>query len=259
MILGEPSQNRFPNNVLLNQASLVQYQMGLDLDFPEATVSYDIVSGQQEYQLDTLSKILRVYIKTAGGSIVELYPTNIPIIEGDILEAYDNTSGTVVGSPIQSPQWLTQQPVAYPPVNGPVGGTVGTTFPYSNALASNQRPLYYLRGGYIGILPPDIATEGDTISIDCIATPPALTALNQLSIFPRTFLMAVTWGVVKFCRMSDQNAMYQAADAEFEKEMQRLNMWRMNKLQQNKPKTFIPRTIRTDFRPGAGGGWGGGW
>lgn len=266
MILGEPSQNRFPNDTLLQQASIVQRQIGLDLDFPEATVSYNVVGGQQEYQLDTLSKILRVYIKTSGGSIIELFPTDIPRLEGDLLEAYDNTSGAVLGAPVQSPQWLTQAPSAYPMPNPSIGGTVGTTFPYSNTNNSNQRPCYYLRGGYIGILPPDIAASGDVIKVDCIPTPPNFPAgapgLAQLSIFPRTFLMAVVWGVVKNCRMSDQNAQYQLADAEMQKEMDRLVLWRANKLTQNKPLTFIPRTIRTDFRPGGNGGWwgwGGDW
>lgn len=260
MILGEPSQNRFPNTTLLQQASVIQRQISMELDFPEATVTYPIVSGQREYQLDTLTKILRVYIKTAGGSIIELYPTDIPTLEGDILELYDNTSGTVVGAPIQSPQWLTQPPVAYPYPTG-IGGTVGTKYPYQSTLGGAQRPCYYLRGGYIGILPPDVATSGDTIVIDCVPTPPDLIAMGQLSIYPRTFLMAFVWGVVKYCRMSDQNAQYQLADAEFEREMTRLNLWRQNKLQQNKPKTFVPRTIRTDFRPGYGGfgGYGGDW
>ena len=65
MILGEPSQNRFPNTTLLQQASVIPRQISMELDFPEATVTYPIVGSQQEYQLDTLTKILRVYIKTA--------------------------------------------------------------------------------------------------------------------------------------------------------------------------------------------------
>lgn len=261
-ILGEPSQNRFPDPMLLQQASIIQRQIGLELDFPEATQTYPIVANQQEYQLYTLSKILRVYVRTAAGNIVELYPTDIPTLEGDILEVYDNTSGMVQGAPAQSPQWLTQTPQAYPPSNVGTGGTVSTRTPYSNTATSNQRPCYYLRGGYIGILPADVASSGDLLWIDFIATPPDITTTSQSSIFPRTFLMAVTWGVVKFCRMSDQNAQYQLADAEFTKEIERLNLWRMNKLQQNKPKVFVPRTVRTDFRPNSstdGVGWGGDW
>ena len=263
MILAEPSQNRFTDGVLLAQASIIQRQISLDLDFPEATFTYGIVPGQQEYQLDTLSKILRVYIKTASGSIIELYPTDIPTLEGDILQIYDNTSGTVLGAPTQSPQFLTQSPQAYPMVNvSGGGGTVGTKYPYSNTSSGGQRPCYYLRGGYLGILPPDSVATGDVIKVDCIPTPADILSAGQTSIFPRTFLNAVVWGVVKYCRMSDQNPLYQAADAEFEKEMSRLNLWKMNKLQQNKPKTFVPRTIRTDFQPGGsnvGGGWGQGW
>jgi hypothetical protein len=260
-ILGSQSQNRFPDSMLLRQASIIQRMIGLELDFPEATVTYNVVGGQQEYQLDTLSKILRVYIKTSGGSTIELYPTDIPRLEGDLLEAYDNTSGVVLGAPVQSPQWLTQAPSAYPMPNVFVGGTVPTTFPYGNTVASNQRPCYYLRGGYLGVLPPDVAASGDTIKVDCIPTPPDLTSPSTLSIFPRTFIMAIVWGVVKHCRMSDQNAVYAAADAEMQKEMERLTLWRSNKLAQNKPKTFIPRTVRTDFRPGYGvrTGWGGDW
>lgn len=264
-ILAEPSQNRFPNTMLLNQASVIQRQIAIDLDFPESTLSYPIVSGQQEYQIDTLSKILRVYITTSGGSKIELYPTDIPTLEGDILQLYDNSSGLVVGAPVQTAQMWTQPPSQYPMPNVVPGGTVGTKMPYNNTSSSNQRPCYYMRGGYIGILPPDIASSGDKIVIDCIPTPPDFVLPTDTSIFPRTFLMAIVWGVVKFCRMSDQNQIYQLADTEFEKEMNRLNMWRMNKLQQNKPKTFVPRTIRTDFRPGwsdsgiGGWGWGGDW
>lgn len=257
-VLAEPSQNRFNDQYLMAQASIVQRAIAIDLDFPQGTFAYTTVSGQQEYQLDMLSKILRVYIKTASGSLVELVPSDIPTLEGDLLERYDNTSGTVVGSPSQSPQMFTQQPQVYPPTNCGVGGTAASTYPYRNAANSGQRPSYYLRGGFIGILPPDV-NSGDTIVVDCIIAPPDLSALTQFSPFPRTFIMAIVWGVVKICRVSDQNAQYQLADAEYEKEMAKLNMWRMNKLQQGKPKVFVPRTARTDFRPGNGGGWGGSW
>jgi hypothetical protein len=246
----EPNPRRLTDANLLQLINDAQRAVSLRLDFPRETMSIPTVANQREYQVTELVKIWVVYIQSPDGSQQELYGTDISTIEGDLLQQYDNSSGTVAGSPTQTGQWLVQQPVQYPVQAAQVSGWVPTKVPYQNtAQNAAQRPCYYLRGGFIGVLPPP-ATSTSTINIDCVPKPPDMQRLQDLSYFPDTFINAIKWKVVADCRDADNDAQgSMKALQQFEAELAQNNL-QVERLQATNPKIYVPLTIRRNT-----GGW----
>jgi hypothetical protein len=187
----------------------------------------------------------------------ELIGTDIYTLEGDILQTYDNSSGQNPGYPVQSSQYIAQQPEAYPINNVSIGGPYPTKSPWSNSFQSpngnggGSRPQYYLRGGYIGIVPIPIQTNPATyLMIDYIPAPPALVNTPDNSIFPDTFLEAIVWKMVEFASYSDHNSAQMQAAQMYQNEIdKKITPW-IQRIQATKPKTLVPITKRTYFRRG---------
>jgi hypothetical protein len=263
--MDEASTKRFTAADVAALATRAQNQLAFEVDFPQATQNYLLVTGQQEYQLTDLMKIMRVYTAVFNPDNPnfpyafkqELIGTDIYTLEGDILQTYDNSSGTRQGYPQQSSQYITQQPEAYPVVNVPIGGPYPTKSPWHNNFQSpngnggGSRPQYYLRGGYIGIVPiPIQGTPATYLLLDYIPAPPALVNTPDNSIFPDTFLEAIVWKMVEFASYSDHNsAQIQAAQMYQNEVTNKLTPW-IQRIQATKPKTLVPITKRTYFKRG---------
>lgn len=241
---------------LLNDA---QAAISLRLDFPRQTIPIPTVANQPTYQIPELVKLWCVYVQSPDGSMVELYGTDISTLQGDILQSYDNTSGTQMGAPIQSPQWMTGQPVPYPYQAAQIGGWVPTKLPWGNTTA--QRAGFYLRGGYIGILPVP-ATSTSTILIDCVPAPPIMVQTFDQSIYPVSFANAIKWKVLADMRDADAPGSQSVGLAlqRYESELAQ-NVSTVERLQATNPKIWVPLTVRGlhRFNDIGWGGGGGNW
>src|SRR5438105_84299 len=127
-----------------------------ELRWPEGTGTMNTftpvgaTATAQEYQLpDTTIKIFRVYVN--GWRYAE---DSIPILEGDVIQAYDA-------------QWHTFPAVNPPPLNGP--GSI-SAIPITAGPGIMQFS-YYLRGGFIGFVPPP-ASDNIPIRIEGCFLPP---------------------------------------------------------------------------------------
>jgi hypothetical protein len=246
--VGEQSTRRFTPAIVADYANRAQRSLAFEFDFPEATQSIATIAGQQEYQLVEMMKLLRVYIQGPNGSKQELIASDIFTLEGDILQNYDNTSGFIQGGPVQSSNFSAQQPRAYPVQNVGFSGSTGAPVPTKNPWGPNSRPCYYLRGGYIGIMPAPLVATGVTIGVDHIPKPPDLSLTSDVSIYPDIFLDAIIWKMISYARFSDNTSSYKDAELMYQMEVkERINPW-LQRFQATKPKTFVPRTIRNQFR-----------
>jgi hypothetical protein len=248
-LYAEPSTRRFTDSALLRRTSEAQRELILRLSHPQSQMRIPVVSEMKEYQLPALMKILRVYILTATGAMQELIGTDIPTLEGDIIEMYDNRSGQYQGQPQQTPLWITQPAEGYPITNVNIGGRVPTKSPWG----PNQRPSYYLRGGYIGFAIPVMGSG--TIVIDYIADPPDLAVSSDTLLVPDICKDALAWYVVRDMLYSDNSSGVQYADGKIEAEIQKLQSEWIFKIQANRPKSLVPTTNRTYF-PNRGRGRG---
>ena len=251
-LYAEPSTRRFTQAIIADFVNGAQTQLAFEVSFPEASLTFPIANGTREYQLPELLKILRVYMLGPDGSQQPLFGTDIPTLEGEIQETYDNTSGAVEGSPVQSPLWLTAAAQSYPVTQTQIGGRVPTKSPYY----PYSRPSYYLRGGYIGITIPPISTSPQTqIKVDYIPVPPNLNSNADVSIFPSLFLDAIAWKTIEYMRVSDNLSSAADATARYNNEVaNKINPWIWS-LQANRPKSLVPTTRRTQFRR-SGQPWG---
>lgn len=247
--IGEQSTRRFTSAIVTDFANRAQIQVAFEVDFPESTLTITTVANQQEYQLPELIKILRVYMLGPGGTKQQLLPTDIPTLEGDILQQFDNTSSLIQGSPVQSSQFFAQQPEAYPVQNVPLTGRGSGPLPMKSAWGVHARPSWYLRGGYIGVVPPPGTMSPQyTICIDYVPTPPALNVSSDTSLFPSIFKDAIVWQMVAYARFSDNQSAYEKAIMMYQDQMaNKVRPW-LDHLQAFKPKTFVPRTVRSQFR-----------
>lgn len=242
-LVNEPNTNRFTVQDSIDFLNKAQRQLATEIDFPEATYTISTVSGQREYALTEMIKILRVYIVGTDGSQQILFGTNIGILEGDITESYDNTSGAFLGQPVQSPQWLTQQPQAYPVQSPQIGGIVPTAAGYTQT----SRPQYYLRGGNIGLVPTPVAVV--TIKVDYVPMPPIVTSLSDTLEFPAHFMDALVYKMAQYSRMADNSPAAVQNMQLYQNELQNtIRPWK-DSLQATKPKKFIPITKRS-YMPG---------
>lgn len=211
---------------MINQA---RFTINAELDYPQGNISTTTISGQMEYELPQITKILRVYV---GGQII--IKSSIPTLQGDQIEFYDQTGTN------NAPQWNTQNAAAYP--------VTGTSFgsPYSNTLPFYQgaRPQYYLRGpGVIGLVPPPAGAY--SFSIDIIPRPNTLVNQNDVdSSFDEFFKEAIVQGAVMRAMQGDrdQDARMQAAQ-EYSLQMKRLQLW-IADFTSGAPNGPIPVTYR---------------
>lgn len=246
--IGEQSTRRFTTSIVTEYANRAQMQVALEVDFPEATQIFPAIQNQREYQLPELLKILRVYITAPGGVIQELIPTDIPTLEGDYLHQFDNSSGQVQGSPTQTSQWQAQQSAAFPGVNNGFTGAGSAPVPTNSAWSANKRPAWYMRGGFIGIVPAPISSGQYSLVVDYIPSPPILNISSDTSLFPAVFKDAIIWQMVAYARYSDNQSAYQAAIAMYQDQMaSKVRPW-LDRMQAYKPKTFVPRTVRSQYR-----------
>lgn len=224
---------------MLNDA---QAALSLRLDFPRQTIPIPTIANQREYQLAELVKLWCVYIASPDGSVQEAYGTDISTLQGDTRQIYDNSSGTTMGYPIQSPQWIVGQPVAYPWQAQQLGGWVPTKNVWQNTPA--QRNAYYLRGGYIGILPTPL-TATSTILVDCVPSPPPMVNPMDLSIYPVNMANALKWKAIADMRDADTpgSSSVGLALQRYEAELAQ-NVSNTERLQATNTKIWVPQTVR---------------
>ena len=240
--INEPNTNRFTVQDSLDFFMKAQRQLMFELDFPEATYTITTVAGQSEYAMIENYKVLRVYAITPGGVKQILFGTNIGIMEGDITESYDGTSGRILGNPVQTPQWLADSAQPYPITAGGNGGYANTTGKFQY----NDPPRYYMRGGNIGVVPtPTVSIQ---ICIDYLPMPPTITDLSELSIFPQNCQEALVFKMCQFSRMADNSSQAVGYSQMYDSEIkEKLRPWK-DSFQATKPKKFIPVTMRRRLR-----------
>lgn len=222
---------------------------------------YQIKRGN-ETQLPNLISILRVYFFDQAGDQQPLVPSDIDTLAGVLDDTWDQSSGTVQGLPQYTPQYIAQGPVAYP-VQSQVGGRVPVTAPWSNVPGANgglfpssgngsgQRPTYYLRGGYLGILPPQLV--GGKIYMDYIAQPPPMQQSFDTSIHPDAFREAYYHYILDAMYQGDEKTTIDGKSHKqlYDEEVARLRSQYVRNLQADKPQGPMPLTRRrTNF-----GGW----
>jgi len=246
-MMNEPGTNHFTAADVAQMATRAQNQLAFEVDFPQATQTITTVSGQQEYQLIELMKLMRVYMVGPDGSKQELIGTDIYTLEGDIQQTYDNSSSLTQGVPTQTSQFAVQPPMAYPIQN--VGISGGAPVPTKSAWGPNSRPKYYIRGGYIGIVPiPLVTSPATVIAIDYIPKPPTLVLSTDSSLFPDIFLDALVWKMVAYARYSDNSSLMGQAEQMYMNEVNsKITPW-LQRIQATKPKTMVPITKRSYFR-----------
>lgn len=255
-VTGEFSPSTWSDIRITQMLNDAQAALSLRLDFPRQTIPIPTVPNQREYQIPELVKLWCVYVQSPDGSIQEAYGTDIPTLQADTLQGYDNTSGTIMGSPIQSPQWLTGQPVPYPWLTQQIGGWVPTKLPWQNTPA--QRNAYYLRGGWLGILPVP-STSTSTILIDCVPSPPVMAQSFDPSIYPLNMANALKWKAIADMRDADAPGSQSVGMAlqRYEAELAQ-NVSNVERLQATNPKIWVPLTVRGLHRFN-NLGWGQDW
>jgi len=260
-MMDEASTKRFTAADVAQLATRAQNQVAFEVDHPESTQNILLVSGQQEYQLIDLMKLLRVYTAVFNSDNPnfpftfkqELIATNIGTLEGDVIQRYDNSSGIVP----QTSKYIAQQPELYPYAGGPnnargFGNNSCEPYPTNMPWSScNSRPSYYLRGGYIGVVPIPLQSNPPTyLMIDCTPAPPALVNTTDNSIYPDIFLEAIVWKMIEYASYSDHNSAQMQAAQMYQNEVtMKINPW-IQRLQATRPKTMVPITKRTYFRRG---------
>jgi hypothetical protein len=202
-------------------------------------------AGVKEYQIPGIAKILRIYMLGPNGAQTPIVGTDIPTLEGEIQNTFDNTSGTIQGQPEQSPLWLTQPAENYPVTTTYTGGFV----PTKNQWGQNARPSYYMRGGYIGFaIPPANASPSATIIVDYVPSPPDLNTAADVSVYPDFAKDCIAYYVVSEILYAQNNSGATQAFARFERELTEiLQPWIFN-MQANRPKMMVPVSRRAFFQ-----------
>lgn len=212
-LLNEPNANgRFSDANMLSYLSIAVKEVTRELRFPDSRMWFSTTSGVQEYELQEVLRIYRVYY--AG----ELLPrTDIPTLEGYHIQLYDNTaqgagpSGGIPGgvptlyyTPV-APQWSSAPITGAPSLNG--GGT-SFAQPYSQPWYPGRRPVYYLRGGNLGIVPPPGGSV--PVAIDCVRQPAQISNDSQVLTLPDIAREALMFKVCLLAYQSDRGAEAQA-------------------------------------------------
>lgn len=204
-MLGEYfNTGQFGDGQMLDWVNRAQKQIVKKMRSPSAIQAFFTKPNVQEYPLEEVVRIKRVYV--AGSPISR---TDFATLEGRQVELYDNTAqgpgpaGNVqynIPSPGYnggaSPQWAAQAPQNYPPVNtGPAQ--------FASPWIPGRRPVYYVRKlGIIGFVP--VPTGVVPVQVDCIKVAPKLLSLNDYLIIPDQALMAAAWLCCYFAYFQDR-------------------------------------------------------
>lgn len=234
--LAEPNPlGRFSDGELIDYINEAQLQTGIEVEWPEALYQISTIANQMEYQLPELLKILRVYIGNQRG-----VPTTIPYMEGAQIEYWDQSN---VGSGYAA-QWSSQTPSAYP-----VGSDTGSPIEVKSPYVVGSRPMYYLRGGNLGIVPAPAGSY--TLSINYIPEPPPLANYTDVSIYPLFWKDALVQFAVYKARYADRQT--DDATAAFEQftkvYLPRLRQWKLDMIE-DLPKGPQLITYRTYYANG---------
>jgi hypothetical protein len=211
--------------------------------FPWARISTFIVPGLQEYQLPAVVDIRSVYVDG-----VLIVPTDIQTLEGHQIQSYDSSGRTGVppapfqgGGPTGSggmyvPQWTIEPPQIYG--SGPEAtGLQSYPSPDAAQWSTGQRPRYYWRGGYIGLVPPSLSSPPlnenqepiPNFIIDGAVIPDDIEALGAPLWYPDNCLDYLSWFIVfrgKFADDTDKTSESRNfARQELNDELERLRMW----------------------------------
>jgi hypothetical protein len=241
-LINEPTTDRFTAADMAQVASDAQRQLFLEIKHPESIIEIPLLANVKEYQLPAVTQILRVYVQTPEGAMQTLYGTDMDILEGQIQQEYDNTSGLILGAQPESPQWLVQQPRAYPIRTWGHGNRVPTKNIYEN----NSRPAYYMRGGYLGLTTPPIQ-DGYTLVINCYQVMPDLFLDSDVFVVPLVYKDALTWYMVREFCYGDKSSGFQEAETNLGIEKMKLKKWKYE-LQKNNPQFVYPLTNRRGGR-----------
>lgn len=199
-----------------------------------------------EYQLNELVKVLRVYMVDQIGNVQPLVPNDIDILEGVTIEEWDQSSGQVAGAPQFTPKAIAQGAVTYP-VASPFGrAPVKTPFQFTTGGA--QRPQFYLRGsggGYLGLLPPPIALY--QIRVDYIAKPKTMTQNGDISDFPEYCRDLICYKMLSDIFAGEDNSREDNYLTKFYGEAARIRE-KQRSTNANKANGIVPIPIRTQMR-----------
>ena len=248
--------NRWPDSRMLRLAKAAANDIAIETDFPEATHGIFTVAGQREYQMIDCVKILRCYLIAGGNVTTPLPGTDIPTLEGDILQIYDQSSGTIPGQAGFSPQFLAEAPQQYPLSNSNQGRVqVPTAMPYFSVSNSAQRGVYYHRGGNLGIDPAP-AQGGLILAVDHIPLQPFIQSDETMMIYPQVYLSALKSHMCAEMARSDRSSMMSTYQGLYTSKLPDLRTW-LDNLWATKPKRFVPITKRSQI--GSFDDWGYGW
>lgn len=204
LLTATPSQTggRWSDANILSFVDMAQKHLVQELLFPESRLTATTVADQQYYQLPETLRIERVYL---NGQILVEVSGNIDTLEGRQIGYYDQygsgsytasgdgPTGTVGPA---APQWALQAPTSYPFIN-----QWGPPAPATAPNMIGQQPVYYRRGGGIGIVP--MPAGGYTLVVDGVFVPPTLTATTQTLLVPSNYLDAMAWYTVSLAKFSD--------------------------------------------------------
>lgn len=232
--------------------------------WPESRFYFTSQATVQEYQLQEVLRILRVYV--AGQPVVR---TDIPTLEGQQWSFNDQTGtsggpgGAVVpgAAPVlvtnaYTPQWTSQAPATYP-----VASSLGYPSPSAQPWMAGMRPRYYARGGNLGLVPAPISAY--TVVCDVVAQPVTVSQPTDTLVLPDIALDAVAWKAIELAEFSDPDP--QAADkrnyalTQFNEAMKDVKKWR-REYDGMGPRGPRPLTQRSFYRKGnnrVSSGWGG--
>jgi hypothetical protein len=200
--LNEPDVNgRFSSALITRYMNRAQMKVALAVWWPVGVVPGTWNSNAENPLIEDMLSILRVDV---NGQLC--VPTSVETMEGQPLEMYDQ-SGTG-----QKPEWLALDQAPYPsPATYPVTQTQGVQgFPVPQQPGFPIRPVYYIRGANIGIVP--LPASGSTVTIYFIVKPPDLSSTNPngVSIYPEIFIDAISQKAAEIAMASDKQ--FQAAD-----------------------------------------------
>ena len=249
LLLAEPNTTRWTDAALLGFINDGQTQLALEIDFPEDTYQIITQPGYGEYQFIECLKVLEVYVQGGDGSKQPLIPTDKPTLAGENYGVFDQNSGLYPGYPARSPQWIAQQAEAYPILTPLTGGSYPATLPYTNTVNGQQRPEYYMRGGFLGIVPKPVSQY--TVFVECIPQPPAMNSKQDICTFPVICKDYIAYKACEYAMLSDKNSLADDYAARAAREIVRpqsgLRAW-LDRIQAKKPKGLVPTTRRSYFR-----------
>lgn len=196
-----------------------------------------------EFQVPELVKVLRAYMVDNLGNLQPLVPDDINVLEGVTIEEWDQSSGRVAGAPQFTPLALAQQATTYP-VASPFG-RVPVKTPWQNTNSGAQRPKWYPRTGYFGVLPPPSGLY--MIRLDFIPKPKLLTQNGDVSDFPDDFKDAVCYKTLSDMMGGEDNSRDDNYLAKFTAECAKLRN-RTRSISANSANKVIPIPIRTQMR-----------